>query len=82
MGADIVMISVKKPLYRLSLKNCTVHDLFAVLQLYMHILIIIRLDPYKRAQLTKTLASCFYHAKMGNIFLHLHLHSIQIRAEL
>lgn len=58
----------KKPLYRLSLKNCTVHDLFAVLQLYMHILIIIRLDPYKRAQLTKTLASCFTTPRWGISF--------------
>ena len=80
MWTDSIMITIKQSAYRLTFHNSTLYDFLTVFHLYMHILIIVRLDFHKRSKFAKSLASGLNNTDMRNIFLHFHAYPIQILA--
>ena len=76
-----IMITIKQSAYRLTFHNSTLYDFLTVFHLYMHILIIVRLDFHKRSKFAKSLASGLNNTDMRNIFLHFHAYPVKILAQ-
>ena len=72
----VPVVGIEQPLHRQPFYNGSIYDLAAILRLYLHILIIIRLDSHQWPQLTQPLTSGLNHSQMGQVFLHLYLDAL------